>query len=125
MTGNHPSVKKGIEWLIYQENSVKLQKNLLDNIRFIINEARSEVFRQTNTIILKMYWEIGQLIVEGEQKGESRAAYGKNVLKNLASQLTLEFGKGFEYTNLTNMRNFYLAFPKFDAVRQKIMTGNS
>lgn len=70
--------------------------------------------------MLKMYWEIGQLIVEGEQKGETRAAYGKNVLKNLASQLTLGFGKGFEYTNLTNMRNFYLAFPKFDAVRQEL-----
>ncbi|MBV6513756.1 MAG: hypothetical protein FMNOHCHN_03291 [Ignavibacteriaceae bacterium] len=72
-----------------------------------------------------MYWEIGRQIVEGEQKGESRAEYGKGVLKKLASGLTREFGKGFEYTNLTNIRTFYRSFPKFDAVRQELKTGNS
>lgn len=67
-----------------------------------------------------MYWEIGQLIVEDEQKGASRAEYGKAVLKNLATQLTLEFGKGFDESNLRNMRNFYLAFEIWDAVRPEL-----
>ena len=67
-----------------------------------------------------MYWDIGRLIVEDEQHGEKRAEYGKAVLKNLAEQLTLEFGKGFEERNLNNMRAFYRAFPIWNAVRTEL-----
>jgi predicted nuclease of restriction endonuclease-like (RecB) superfamily len=67
-----------------------------------------------------MYWEIGQLIIEDEQNGASRAEYGKAVLKNLANQLTLEFGKGFNERNLNNMRAFFLAFPIWNAVRTEL-----
>jgi hypothetical protein len=49
--------------------------------------------------------------VEDEQKGKSKAVYGKSVLKTLSSQLTLEFGKGFDESNLRNIRQFFLAFP--------------
>lgn len=99
---------------------MELQKKLVGHIRLIINEARSRVYRQTNTILIRMYWDIGRLIVEDEQRGNLRADYGKEVLKNLAQQLSNEFGKGFDYSNLTNMRSFYLAFPKFDALRQEL-----
>lgn len=90
------------------------------SISTIIAEARTRAFKNTNTILLKMYWEIGKLIVEEEQKGAIRAEYGKALLKNLANLLTVEFGKGFDFTNLTNMRKFYQAFPIFDAVRQEL-----
>jgi hypothetical protein len=73
-----------------------------------------------NSNLLETYWQIGKQIVEDEQQGKSRADYGKNVLKNLAKQLNVEFGKGFDYTNLTNMRKFYLAFPILDALRQEL-----
>lgn len=99
---------------------MELQSQLIADIKSIISEARAKVYRQTNTALLQMYWDIGRLIVEDEQNGEKRAEYGKAVLKNLAEQLTLEFGKGFDYSNLTNMRNFYQAFPKFDASRQEL-----
>jgi predicted nuclease of restriction endonuclease-like (RecB) superfamily len=42
------------------------------------------------------------------------------LLKNLSKELTLEFGKGFDYTNLTNMRKFYFSFPILDALRQEL-----
>lgn len=73
-----------------------------------------------NSTLLISYWQIGQLIVEDEQKGNERAEYGKFVLKNLSKKLTLEFGKGFDYTNLSNMRKFYKTFPILDAVRQQL-----
>ena len=60
------------------------------------------------------------MIVEDEQKGENRARYGQEVQKQISEQLTLEFGKGFDYTNLTNMRKFYLRFTKLDALRQEL-----
>ena len=58
------------------------------------------------------YFEIGKVIVEEEQKGKSRAEYGKQILKGLSEKLTKEFGKGFSVTNLQQMRQFYLTYEK-------------
>lgn len=93
---------------------------LFHSIKEIILQSRQRVFRMANSTLLESYWNIGKLIVEQEQKGKKRAQYGKEVLKILADQLAIEFGKGFDYTNLTNMRKFYLSFPIFDALRQEL-----
>ncbi len=102
------------------DNIQHANQNLYNAIEQVIVRARATAYRSNNTILLKMYWEIGKLIIEDEQKGQVRAEYGKAVLKNFASQLTIEFGRGFDFTNLTNMRKFFLAFPIFDAVRQEL-----
>lgn len=100
----------------------KLENNtsLIGSIAAIIAESRSIAYSSNNAILLKMYWEIGRLIVEDEQEGRYKAAYGKSILKNLSKQLTLEFGKGFDERNLNNIRAFYLAFPIWNAVRTKL-----
>lgn len=95
-------------------------KNLFQSVKQIIEAARQQTYRAVNTILLKTYWQIGQLIVEDEQQGETKAIYGKAVLKNLALQLTIEFGKGFDERNLNNMRAFYAAFPIWNAVRTEL-----
>ena len=46
------------------------------------------------------YFEIGQMIIEEEQHGQDRAAYGKQVLKALSDYLTKIHGKGFSPENL-------------------------
>ena len=94
--------------------------NLAQSVKDIIIQSRSRVFRMVNATLLDTYWNIGRLIVEDEQEGNTKSIYGKATLKNLSKELTLEFGKGFDYTNLTNMRNFYLAFPILDALRQEL-----
>lgn len=94
--------------------------SIYQSIREIITSSRQRVYRMANSALLETYWRIGKLIVEDEQKGQLKAEYGKATLKNLATQLTQEFGKGFEYTNLTNMRKFYLSFPILDTLRQEL-----
>ncbi|WP_347049717.1 PDDEXK nuclease domain-containing protein [Flavobacterium olei] len=94
--------------------------NLLLSVKEIIIQSRQRVYRMVNSVLLDTYWNIGRLIIEDEQNGNTKAIYGKSTLKNLSKELTFEFGKGFDYTNLTNMRNFYLAFPILDAVRQEL-----
>jgi predicted nuclease of restriction endonuclease-like (RecB) superfamily len=96
------------------------QTQLLDSIKKVITESRQRVFRMANSALLQTYWQIGKLIIDEEQNGNEKAEYGKATLRNLAKQLTLEFGKGFDYTNLTNMRKFFLAFPILDALRQEL-----
>lgn len=91
------------------------------SVKKIIEAARQQTYQAVNSILLQTYWQIGKLIVEDEQQGKSRAEYGKNVLESLAQQLMLEFGKGFDYTNLTNLRKFFLAFPIRDALRHELI----
>ncbi len=93
---------------------------LYESIRTVLTNARKYTAKAVNTIMVKTYWEIGRLIVEDEQQGKTRAAFGEKVLEKLSKQLKLEFGKGFTIRNLQNMRLFYVTFPKWDAVRTEL-----
>jgi predicted nuclease of restriction endonuclease-like (RecB) superfamily len=63
-----------------------------------------------NQYLVETYWKIGQYIVEFEQEGKQRAEYGKALIDNLSSDLTIRLGKGFSRSNLIYMRLFYLEF---------------
>lgn len=65
-------------------------------------------------------WEVGRHIVEFEQDGQARAAYGKRLLPRLSEALAAEFGRGFDERNLRHIRSFYAAFPIWDAVRTEL-----
>jgi predicted nuclease of restriction endonuclease-like (RecB) superfamily len=84
---------------------------LVGQIAEVIAQARGLVRQSVNSAMVASYWEIGRLIVEHEQKGQARAAYGQRQLAELSARLTALFGKGFDVSNLRNMRRFHLAFP--------------
>jgi hypothetical protein len=94
-----------------KEISPKSYSNLFDRIADILVEARTKVVREINRAQVLAYWEIGREIVEFEQKGQLRAEYGEELLKELSADMTVRFGKGFSERNLRNMRAFYLNFP--------------
>lgn len=96
------------------------QTKLFKQIHIMISEARKQVQQSVNQVMVKTYWKVGQLIVEHEQEGSHKAQYGKETLKKLAKQLTAEFGKGFDSSNLRRMRQFYLVFPNCDTVSHKL-----
>ena len=83
---------------------------LTKRIAELIENSRKQVVAQVNSTMVRTYFEIGRLIVEKEQQGESRAAYGKGLLKELSQRLTTRFGKGFSVDNLENMRRFYQTY---------------
>ena len=60
--------------------------------------------------MIETYWHIGQRIVEEEQQGKERAAYGKEVLKRLSARLTEKYGKGWSEDNLENCRKLFLNY---------------
>ena len=90
------------------------------NIRDILEEARSTAYRSVNFAMVQAYWQIGRIIVEEEQKGKERAEYGKGLLKELSKRLIRDYGRGFDESNLRNMRMFYLTFTKCDALRHEL-----
>ena len=90
----------------------KLNENnqLYNNIVSIINLALKQVATTANLAMVHTYFEIGRMIVEDEQEGETRAEYGKKVLQELSIKLNKNFGRGFSNQNLRNMRQFYLVY---------------
>ena len=71
-----------------------------------------KAIRETNANmeLVECYWNVGRLIVEA-QGGKEKAKYGNELIKTWAEKLTEEYGKGYNYTNLSRFRQFYLAFP--------------
>jgi hypothetical protein len=76
--------------------------------------ARRATARSVNAIMTATYWEIGRRIVELEQRGESLAEYGKQIIERLARDLSDRFGRGFQKSNLFQMRAFYLTYPHLE-----------
>lgn len=80
---------------------------LVSSIAKLLEQARRSAVRTVNGILRATYWEIGQRIVEFEQGGKARAAYGDELLKRLGVDLSARLGRGFSDRNLRQMRSFY------------------
>ena len=78
----------------------------------VLQAARVQAARNINALMAASYWEIGRRIVEAEQKGKRKAGYGEMLIKRLGVDLTAQFGRGFGWRNLFQMRAFHLAWPE-------------
>jgi len=107
----HNSASIQEKYPIETEHNMHYQQ-LVDDIGELLNEARGKVASATNIILVKTYWEIGRYIVEYEQGGNSKAAYGDELINRLSADLRLRYGKGFSRSNLFTIRQFYIRFPK-------------
>lgn len=90
-----------------------------EKISLLLEKARKQAKTAVNLSMVYAYFETGKLIVEAEQDGEQRAAYGKYLLKNLSGTLTDRLGKGYSVTNLKQMRQFYLVYSN-DQISQTV-----
>jgi hypothetical protein len=107
-----PAKKPNVSKLPTVRSSAAASPSALhDSIRSLLIAAKAQVRQTVNTAMVQTYWQVGRLIVEEEQGGEKRAAYGKQVLPELAARLTVEFGSGFSAQSLWNYRQFYSQFP--------------
>ncbi len=83
---------------------------LYQRIASLIEESRQRVKTAVNTAMVYTYYHVGKYIVEEELQGEQRAAYGKAVLKELSKRLINRFGEGWSYSNLRQIRQFYITY---------------
>ncbi|ECI0415157.1 TPA: DUF1016 family protein [Salmonella enterica] len=94
-----------------------------DGIIRLVDTARTETVRSINAIMTATYWEIGRRIVEFEQGGEARAAYGTQLIERLSVDLSQRYKRGFSTGNLRQMRVFYLYFQHIEI--QQTLSGES
>jgi predicted nuclease of restriction endonuclease-like (RecB) superfamily len=102
--------KKPREKAIWQTPSAEYG-GLIGGIAELLETARRTAARTVNALMTATYWEIGRRIVEFEQSGEKRAAYGEELLRKLSADLVSRFGRGFSRQNLQRFRQFYLSQP--------------
>ena len=96
--------------------------SLLDDARKIIDSAQAFAYSAINYAITQRNWLLGRRIAEEDLQGERRAEYGKQIVKNLAAQLSETYGKGFDASNLYKYIDFYKAFPILDAACLKSLS---
>ncbi len=90
---------------------------VLASVSELLESARHAAARAINSVMTATYWEIGRPIVEFEQAGKARAAYGTRLVERLSTDLTQRFGRGFGVVNLTQMRKFYQTWPPHEIVQ--------
>ena len=93
------------------EIDIHIDKRFLEDVKTIINKGRSLAYAAIDSTMISTYWNIGRRIVEEEQKGSNRAAYGTKLLERLSEELTHEYGSGFSKRYLAYFRKFYLTIP--------------
>lgn len=93
--------------------------HIFDDIKQLVINSRNKVYQTVNTEMLRLYWNIGKVIMEIQQ-GDERASYGNAVLEKLSEKLTNEFGRGFSSRNLRTMRKFYIMYPIWKTVSAKL-----
>ena len=100
-------------------NEMIKKENTYLSIRGYVIDAQRQIYSAVNAAMVTAYWNIGKTICDvcGDN---DRAAYGKQILKYVSGHLTSEFEKGFDESNLRNMRRFYLTFPIRDALRHEL-----
>lgn len=89
---------------------------LLQGVVELLEEARRFSARSVNAVMTATYWEVGRRIVEFEQGGKTKPAYGEEVIDRLSEDLRARLGRGFSRSNVFQMRQFYLAY------REKVQT---
>ena len=94
-----------------RKNAVKAKKaGLAERVIALVEEARGKVAKTANVALVYTYYEVGRMIVEDEQGGKKRAAYGKAQLADLSRKLTERFGKGWSVPNLKLMRQLFVVY---------------
>ncbi|MBC9913896.1 PDDEXK nuclease domain-containing protein [Chitinophaga varians] len=76
----------------------------------LLEAARHQAVKQTNSLMALTYFYLGYLIVEHEQKGQSKATYGASTIKHLSKALCKKFGNGFSERNLEQIRAFFIMY---------------
>ncbi len=95
-------------------------QGFVNDIKTIINTARTNAVRSVDFCRVQMYWAIGQRIVEKEQQGKERADYGTYLIKNLAKEIEPEYGSGFGVRQLERCRQFYTIYPIASTLRTQL-----
>ena len=85
--------------------------SLFKDVGKLIDSVKTSLAHYANTTLVTLYWQIGHRINQDILKND-RAEYGEQGIKLLAKQPTLEYGSGFDASNLARMVRVAKLYPK-------------
>ena len=88
---------------------------LINEIKTIVKGAKSRLQRQINSELILTYWQIGKIIVDGENGGKDSS---RKLILDLSKELTKQLGRGFSRSNLFNMRQFCVIYPNVQEISE-------
>ena len=100
-----------------RKNVLIMTDDYLENISSEIINGNAKVVAknyQINNVKLTMNYNIGKELAEAGKH------YGEVIVKKYAKELTRKFGKGYTFTELTRMYNFYILTQKVGPVAQQL-----
>lgn len=98
-------------------------ESLVNHIDVIQNTLQAQAAHAVNLALTSRNWLMGYYIVEYEQRGEDRAAYGEQLLKKLEKRLNT---KGLNERRFREFRRLYLVYPQLkDNVIQFVVSENA
>ena len=103
-----------------EEKSLELSSVFVSDIRSIIEHGRQQAYSAVGQLAIATYWNVGRRIVEEEQHGQKRAAYGTKLIKNLSDTLIPLYGSNYSKRNLDYYKKFYLLFPEIEIVNTRV-----
>lgn len=106
---------------VFGMQNMKSSDKFFGQVVQLFRDAKRKMSMAVNMAMVYSYYEAGRMIIDEEQNGDERAAYGKYILQELSRQLTVEFGRGFSYENLKLMRRFYVVYSK-DVISDSIFS---
>ena len=112
-------VKSNVQTPFSQDLTYVQSNDLLADSRNIIETARRVAYKAVDVTLVQRNWLLGRRIADEHLEDKGHAAYGKQVIQTLASQLTDEYGGGFDFSSLYKYLKFYRLFPILDSLRPK------
>lgn len=91
--------------------AAKDYNELLSGVVELLEAGRRQASLAVHSVLTGSYWLVGRRLVEHEQKGESRAPYGVELIEHLSRDLQKRLGRGFPQRNLHQMRQFLRKTP--------------
>lgn len=91
------------------------KSELLSSICRLIKDSRQNVASAVNAEITLLYYQVGKKI-NVEILRDSRADYGKNVVRELSMRLVLEYGQGWSERHLRHCMKFESVFSDYSIV---------
>jgi predicted nuclease of restriction endonuclease-like (RecB) superfamily len=83
---------------------------LFRSVKELIEESKSLIVRNVNTVMIHTYFQIGKMIIQEQQQGNERAGYAEEIIISLSRSLSAEYGKGYSTRNLEFFRKFYILY---------------
>ena len=96
------------------------EKSFVNDVKAIIEKGRKIAYAAAGQTAITTFWNVGRRIVQEEQAGQSRAEYGKRLIKTLAENLTSIYGNSYSKRNLDYYKKFYLLFPDLQIVNTRV-----